>query len=69
MLQLVESDCRQVYLYVVNPLLAKRLAGMMEHGDFTSSVTKIKRFRNVTAAPSCLLVGYELGIFFLILPQ
>lgn len=38
MLQLVEADTRQVYVSVVNPLLAARLAGMMEHGDFTAQV-------------------------------
>lgn len=38
MLQLVEADTRQVYISVVNPLLSARLAGMMEHGDFTAQV-------------------------------
>lgn len=38
MLQLVEADTRQVYISVVNPLLTARLAGMMEHGDFTPQV-------------------------------
>lgn len=38
MLQLVEADTRQVYISVVNPLLSARLAGMLEHGDFTAQV-------------------------------
>lgn len=45
MLQLVEADTRQVYISVVNPLLSARLAGMLEHGDFTVQVGYCLFFR------------------------
>lgn len=38
MLQLDESDYRQVYFSVVNPRVALRLGSMMEHGNLTASV-------------------------------
>lgn len=52
MLQIVESECRQVYLSVVRPLLAQRLTGMMEHGDFTAEVRLFKREKEDKGRPA-----------------
>lgn len=51
MLQLVDSDSRKVFLDVVNPLLAQRLAGMVELGDFSAQVR--------TTAAVAVRVGFK----------
>lgn len=55
MLQLVDSDSRKVYLDVVNPLLAQRLAGMMELGDFSAQV------RATAAVAAYFVPGIQYG--------
>ncbi|CAN0494678.1 unnamed protein product, partial [Ectocarpus sp. 12 AP-2014] len=44
MLQLAETDVRQIHVSIVNPLLSKRLAETIERNDFTAQdVAKLQQ--------------------------